>query len=1349
MSSNWLSYIPYHVAQDILRHPGDDPIGREQRFDSVVLFADVSGFTAISESLGSLGRAGTEELTEILNQYFRPMIDLIQSFGGIIGKFGGDSMTVLFPTAGHKRSDTILRAVQCALDMQANMSRYAALETSAGVFSLAMKAGIAAGPVFCSTIGVSGYRLEYVIAGSPLDRCAEAEHLAKRGEVVVHSALLAGLDAVIVAEQRGDFSCVAHLQQRTERAPLDDLGSLTEDSFLALQCFLPAAIAQRIDSGQAGLVNEHRRVTILFVKFSGFDYDHDPEIGSTLQRYLSSVLRIVQRYDGYLNKVDMGDKGSKAIVLFGAPLAHENDEERALHCALEITALSDVPAQVGVNSGYVFCGFVGSEARREYTVMGDAVNLAARLMQATHPRQVLISDAVQRRVLQTCDVEQLDPIHVKGKSEPVNVYDVRRMRAMGSSAPHAAAYALPMIGRQSELQRVRQKIDQVRGRAGRIIGISAEAGMGKSRLKHAIDRMVAEQGFLCLSGGCESYGTNISYLVWQSIWSAFFRIDTEWPGEVLREYLEDTLTGIDAALVQRLPLLGSVLNISLPDNEFTAPLDARLRVDLLQSLLLTCLRTQAEAQPLVLFLEDCHWIDPLSQELVEFIGRNIHDLPVMLVLLYRPAAQGAHPLQNLKPFAPVEEIHLSEFAPEEAHQLIELKLRQLFGDDSPVPPELVDRVTAKAQGNPFYIEEMINLIHDREIDPQDQNAWQRFDLPDSLHSLIMSRIDQLRENEKTTLKVASVIGRSFRARWVRGAYPPVGTDEEVQHVLTALSRLDLTPLDRPEPELEYIFKHVMTQEVAYESLAFAMRATLHEQVGQFIEQTYPETLERYLDVLALHYGHSHNADKQRVYFVRAGDAAMATYANDAAVAYFERALPLCSEAEQADLKRKLGDICQLIGQWDAADDHYRGAMTLAELAGEPHLQARCQSALGHLLWNKKAYDEAFAWLARAEDQFEQLGDWHGMEQTAGYIGYVYWEQGDHTSALTHFERQLQIAAAHDDRVGVGDAVGNMGIVHSRLGELDQALECYERQLQIAEDRDNRQGILYATVNIGTLHGERGEYAQALTYFDRALHNANEMGFLRAAGVIVGNSGEVYRLHGDYDRALACYEQSLQIVSELGDLAMILLSVGNIAALYAAQAQNDEAEQCYRLAVAFARAVNIPYFLCEHLYGLAELCGVQARWQEAQEVNDEALAIAAHIGRKDTEFNARLAAIRLRVKRQQIDTSAGDAQIQDMLTEWLGDDEQAALRFERWRLAPDDEDLRQETLELYETLYTRTSKVEYRERYAMLGGSCAFEPPELPSLSGMVISHGGRLAALLAEVAALNERLTSSDGANGH
>ena len=201
---------------------------------------------------------------------------------------------------------------------------------------------------------------------------------------------------------------------------------------------------------------------------------------------------------------------------------------------------------------------------------------------------------------------------------------------------------------------------------------------------------------------------------------------------------------------------------------------------------------------------------------------------------------------------------------------------------------LVEQVTTKAQGNPFYIEELINFMHDRGLNPHDPAAFQMLELPDSLYSLVMSRIDQLREDEKTTLKVASVIGRLFKARWLWESYPQLGAPELVKGYLKTLSSLDLTPLDRPEPELEYFFKHNITQAVAYDSLAFATREQLHEGVGQFIERAYADRLSQYVDILAHHYGHSRNVAKQRHYFRQAGDAAKAAYANEAAIDYYQR-----------------------------------------------------------------------------------------------------------------------------------------------------------------------------------------------------------------------------------------------------------------------------------------------------------------------------------------------------------------------------------------------------------------------------------------------------------------------------
>ncbi len=371
----WQSYVPYHVAEDLLAHPGISPVGREQRFDAVVLFADVSGFTALSEALGATGKDGTEELTALLNTYFEPMIVLIQSYGGIIGKFGGDAMTVLFPYQAQERSQAARRAVQCALDMQERMGDYAAIPTRSGAFSLTMKAGLAAGPLFCTTAGDPSLRLEYIIAGGVLDHCAEAEHHARSGEVVLHHTLLQAAAPLEIRSQRDGFAVVSALVGQAPPQPLPPLAAFPAETASLAAAYIHPSIAERLQEGQASFINEHRKVTILFVNFTGYDYEADPQAGSRLQEYLLQIIQTVARYDGYLNKVDMGDKGSKCIVLFGAPIAHEDDAERALRCALEIRSIPGQTTRIGVNTGFVYCGQVGSDARREYTVMGDAVNL--------------------------------------------------------------------------------------------------------------------------------------------------------------------------------------------------------------------------------------------------------------------------------------------------------------------------------------------------------------------------------------------------------------------------------------------------------------------------------------------------------------------------------------------------------------------------------------------------------------------------------------------------------------------------------------------------------------------------------------------------------------------------------------------------------------------------------------------------------------------------------------------------------------------------------------------------------------------------------------------------------------
>ena len=1338
----WLAYVPRYLARQILDRPDQNLIGRRNRLHVVAMFSDISGFTPISEALAAVGTSGAEELTEALNYYFEPMIDLVHSYGGDVARFAGDAMTVIFPCKSASRAAVARRAIQCALDMQAGMARYAAIRTTAGTFSLTMSAGLAIGPAISTTVGDPALIQEHVIAGQVIDLCAEAEHRAERGEVVVHDDLLRIVDGIAVADRRGEFSTVSAMAGRgTHRPPRPVAGPLSDLARARLASFLPTSIARRLEADQVGFVDEHRKVTALFVGFSGIDYDGDPLACEKLQHYVLAALQITRRYDGFFSRVDMGDKGSKCIVLFGTPIAHEDDEARALRCALELSALPHCATHIGINTGFVFCGTVGSAQRREYTVIGDAVNLAARLMQAAAPGQILVSGITQRYASDSFIWQTFAPIRVKGKAEPVAIVELLAIRERSSVNALEPGYSLPMVGRAAALRIAAAEIALARRGQGRIVGITAEAGMGKSRLCAEIVKLAVAEGLRAFGGACQSFGAAVSYLPWRDLWHGLLGIESTAPDTQFAG-LEAQLTAIDPALARRMPLLDVVLHIGIPENEMTSTLDGKLRKESLQDLLLAILVHRARQVPLLLVLEDCHWIDPLSEDLLEYLGRNLATLPVVLVLLYRPPAADsgrATPVARLPHFA---EITLDDLTHGEAEQLIALKLAQRLGTQGDVPALLSRRIQERAQGNPFYIEEIINFIHDRHIDPRDQQALERLELPESLYSLIISRIDQLAEDQKSTLKVASAVGRLFRAYWVWTAYPQLGSPDRVRANLNALSDRGLTPLDKTEPELEYLFKHVVTQEVAYGSMAVATRASLHERIGAFVENAYADNLDAYVDVLAFHYGRGHNIEKQRLYFRRAGDAARATYANQVAIAYYQRLLPLAPTVEQVEVLCDLGQVHQLIGDLDEAESLYRQALELAE-SGHQYYPARGRLLLGHLLWYKAAYPDALTWLEAACSAFEQLGDRSGVGQAIGRMGLVYRLQADYDRAMDHFEQWAAIASELGDKDGLIEAIGHIGNVNTDRREFEQALACYERQLKLAVEADNRREGLNAQGNMGTVYMLTGHYIRALEQLNSTLISAAEIGDRHAVMIGVINVAELYRLQGEYVRALTGLHYALDTAVQLSELAMAAMIEGNIGWTLSDQCLYEKADYVFASAIALARKLDIPYYLVDAVYGMAELRARQGDYSAAQTHAHEALRIASETESDDIHLKAQILAIDLRVKLGQTEADSAAAEYETLLAEHSDESERAAILFALWRLT-DHANARRQAAELYRQLYSRTPNVEYRDRLAELTGEPPPALPSLPPLPSIMTQPLTPLDTLLEQVDAYIASSTTGD-----
>ena len=845
-------------------------------------------------------------------------------------------------------------------------------------------------------------------------------------------------------------------------------------------------------------------------------------------------------------------------------------------------------------------GPYGGSSRRTYGAVSDAVNLAARLMQAAEPGQALASDTIVRATTSAFHWDALRSLRVKGKSRPVSVATLIGPRARGEIHLPDPSALLPMIGRDAEIQQVRSQIEKAIAGQGQIVGVTGEPGCGKSRFLGEVSRLGRERGFTVYGCSCESYGTNHSYLVWQSIFHSFFGVDPSRPLDEQIAGISEQLRAIDPALVARLPLLGVVLGLPIPDNDLTSTFDARLRKTSLEALLVDCLRARAAKLPVMLVLEDCHWIDPISHDLLEAVGRAVADRPVLIVLAYRTPEPPRFPVPRVARLPYFAEVRLDDLTASDAARLIQQKLEHRIGSKVAVSPELIERITTRAQGNPFYIEELLNYLGDQNVNPDDLSAIKASDLPASLQSLILSRLDRMTESQQVTMKAASIVGRSFPLGWLWGVYPDLGDAAEVRSDLDVLSRRELTVPEDPEPDVTYAFKCPVVQEVTYASLLTTARATLHEQLGNYLEQTYQESTDQNVDLLAFHFDHTENLPKRRAYLRRAGEAAQAAYANESAIDYYSRALPLLDDSERAEVTLRLGQVYDIVGNWANADEHYRRARELAEQFDNRLLAARCAFAIGGLLRRQGHYDDALAWLGRAQHDFEESGDVAGVSQTLTEIGVICRLKGDYAAAQAHYDRSLsrlsETKNTRDRLILRATTLKEAGIVASLQGDLAKARSLWEEGLSVSRDADDKPGTANLLNNLGILARRQGQYLSARALHAEALALRRQVGDRWAISYSLTNLGNVSHDLSDLAAARSLHEEALTIQRQLGATQDIARSLHNLANVVRDQGEHVSAHDHYVEALAL-------YLQLGDRWGLAQLLedlGILTALQDAPE-----------------------------------------------------------------------------------------------------------------------------------------------------
>lgn len=1286
------AYIPIDRRRAMAR--GEDLPDRTQ---GAALFADLSGFTPLTDALvKELGpKGGAYELTRQLNAVYGALIAEVHRYGGSVVGFSGDAITCWFedgpPVAGEAAPGA---TTACALAMQRAMGQFARVKTLSGLtLSLAIKVGIAGGPARRFRVGDPRIQIIDVLAGATLERVAAAEKQARVGEVVVEAETVAALgDRLAVAEWRGEdraeiggrFGVVAGLtrhelpQPPTTPLPPGDEG-LSEDQ---LRPWLLPPVYERLKAGRGRFLTEIRPAVALFLKFAGLDYDRDDAAGEKLDAYVRLVQNILAYYEGYLIQLTIGEKGSYLYAAFGAPLAHDDDPCRAVAAALELrspAARLEIAGevQVGISQGRMRAGAYGGPTRRTYGVLGDEVNLAARLMQHAEPSQIVVSQHIADAVAADFRLDYIGPISVKGKREPVVISTVSGRRSP-SPPGLATGYTHPLVGREAELDHMGQVLASALEGEGGILAIEGVAGVGKSHLVAEFVGRALDQGVHVAVGGCQSTGQYIPYYPWRQIFRALFdlaqRPSLEEDGDALMRrqisQVEAMIDRYDPDWHLRLPLLGDLLGLPIPDNATTAAFDPQLRQEALFALAVDLVRAWAQAQPLLLLVEDVHWLDEASLGLTLALSRIIADASILLILTQRPYQD---PLSSeLKRLPGYHHLRVGELSERGVSDLVAYRLG---GGPSTLALALIQFLS---QGNPFFAEELVTTLREsgrlylgqdgtwapsemlfntlREsnclardplsgewtLAPDASLSAADLDIPDSVHGLVLSGLDRLVETAKLTLKVASVIGRVFELDLLALSHPTRPDQAVLREQIRTLEAKDLIRLERHPAPLTYAFKHHIIQETVYETLPENQQRELHRAVGGALEGLRPEAVEG----LAYHYLHSGVRDKTLYYLDKAARKTRREYANETALNYYNQALALEERAawrrgqvrvlhilgrreeEEAGLTVLAADpvaspfeVAYLWGQHHEALGNYTRAQTAVKRALDASRERqdlknelRCLAQLGLIAYRQGDYERAGAWYNRALALY-QAEETYPNEITQAFaqafsgLGTTHIRQGDFHQAQLGYERALALSRLSGDRQIEANTLNGLGATACRQRHFSEARAYQEQALAIQRAIGDRAGEATSLYNLAQVYCDAGGYGQAHGYSLAALEMLQATGNRWQQIHVWNDLGILYRELGDLDQARTCLEKGLALAREIGvEESMSSYLVSNLGLVLQEQGELGEAERLLSEGLALMEALDNKHQMAYFLSYLSAVSLRAGQLEQAIERGNRALRL---------------------------------------------------------------------------------------------------------------------------------------------
>lgn len=1035
----------------------------------------------------------------------------------------------------------------------------------------------------------------------------------------------------------------------------------------------------------ADLAGERRTVTILFcdVKGSTALAEHlDPEEVAEIMAGAFQVLSApIGRYEGTLARL-MGDA---VLAFFGAPAAHDDDPERAVRASLEMIeetrkyaqrlererGITGFNVRVGINTGLVVAGEIGSDLRSEYTVMGDAANVASRLESAAEPGSVLVSESTYKLVAHAFEVEPLGPIRVPGRLDAIPTFRVVAPLALTGKPRGIAGLGSPLVGRETELAALTDAVQQLKLGIGGIVTVTGDAGIGKSRL--VAEARSRAQGVRWLEGRCLSHGKSLVYHLWLDLCRNLLGLSAgatagEAPERIIRKALGTGLDGaaeIYPALAQLLAGTSEPAGAGIGEAESAGEVKRQVMFRAVSGLL----ELASRRRPLVAVCEDLQWADATSLDLLERCLSLTDRAPILFVCVSRPEPE--HGSWRIREIAARLHGHhhtdlaLQPLTASESEALVRHLLGPLADGSGTTgllegaQQKLVWRILGRSEGNPFYVEEMIRSLIDSGVlvrEP-DSGRWAvvrdvgEIAIPDTLGGVLTARIDRLPAGTRRVLQVAAVIGRVFSHEILAAIMPKTA---DLDGHLLLLQREGMFRERTRLPEREFIFKHALTQEAVYDGLLKRERIALHRRTAEALERRFADRLDEQAAVIAYHWMHGGDAANAGVYLLRAGDRARRLGASLEAVGFYSNALDTVAQGspESSRLHEVLGDVyLENLAQHDRALEHYsafqarpasvgdatRGARkvadvrllrgelaeaqghyeaALAQLAGHPACAegARVHFGLSYLAMSRNLWDEALHHARATLQIVQEAGDTRGQADGHKLLGIVAGQRDELSDCCEHLEHSLGLYRELCDLPRTAQACNNLGNVLRLQGQMARALSCLQQGLELARRVGDTRDEALLLITIAEVYGDQGLWEQSVPNLEQALPLAEASGV--AARVIPMHQvlGAAYVQVGRLEEARKHLLEAERLSLETDHRRFTPDIQLELAFLEAAEGHLEESQRRIDLAAEAAGPSPPEAFVALLRRGRASLAMRQGRWDEAVRLLESSLEVLARASR---------------------------------------------------------------------------------------------------------------------------------------